>query len=493
VSRPEADGASPNTDLLTVRRQKLDKLRALGLEPFGGRFETTHHAREITGRFDELNGSSVAVAGRIMAVRTHGKASFLDLQDLTGRIQVYARVDEIGPELYGVVAGCDIGDFAGVRGQVFKTRRGEVSVAADEFVFLTKSLRPLPEKWHGLRDVDLRYRQRYVDLVVNPEVRDTFIARSRIIASVRRFLDARGFLEVETPIMQSVAGGGAARPFTTYHNALDMPLYLRIALELYLKRLIVGGLERVYEIGRNFRNEGISTKHNPEFTMLELYQAYADYEDIMRLTEELVAAVATELRGSPVIAYQGQTIDLTPPWPRVRLREAILQGTGVDIAAIRTDADARSVVEKLGLKLAKPPTVAVVIDKLLETIEAGLAGPVFLYDYPVVVSPLAKRHRDDPTLTYRFEAFVGGRELANAFSELNDPFDQRERFEEQQREREKGDDEAHPMDEDFLLALEYGMPPTGGLGIGVDRLVMLLTDAGSIRDVILFPLMRPRE
>lgn len=490
---PDHEHETAAGGLYGLRLQKLDELRRRGVEPYGGRYRATHHAQQITGDFEALSGTTVAIAGRIMAWRGHGKATFFDLQDATGRVQVYARHEEGAAGAHELVAACDVGDVVGVTGQVFRTRRGEISVSLASLELLAKSLRPLPEKWHGLKDVDLRYRQRYLDLLVNPEVRQTFVLRSRIISAIRGFLDARGFLEVETPVLQPVAGGAAARPFATHHNALDMDLYLRIALELHLKRLLVGGLERVYEIGRNFRNEGISTKHNPEFTMLELYQAYADYLDMMELTEELVATVARQVLGSPVVSYRGATVDLSPPWRRVSLAEAVKEGTGVDICHIRDDADAHAVAGTLGLKLGKPATPAVVIDKLLELIEGDLIQPVFLYDYPVAVSPLAKRHAGDGGLTYRFEAFVGGRELANAFSELCDPVDQRDRFEQQKAERARGDDEAHPMDEDFLAALEYGMPPTGGLGIGIDRLVMLLTGQTSIRDVILFPLMRPRD
>ncbi|HAI21289.1 MAG TPA: lysine--tRNA ligase [Clostridiales bacterium UBA8153] len=490
---PDLEHETAAGGLHDLRLHRLDELRRRGIEPYGGKYRVTHHAREIVDDFAALSGTTVAIAGRIMALRSHGKATFFDLHDATGRIQVYARYEEGTPGGHELVAACDVGDIVGVSGQVFRTRRGEISVALSSLELLAKSLRPLPEKWHGLKDVDLRYRQRYLDLLVNPEVRQTFVLRTRIVSAIRGFLDTRGFLEVETPVLQPVAGGAVARPFATHHNALGMDLYLRIALELHLKRLLVGGLERVYEIGRNFRNEGISTKHNPEFTMLELYQAYADYGDMMELTEELVATVARQVLGSPVISYRGADIDLSPPWRRVSLAEAIKGRTGVDIQQIRDDDDAQAVAGKLALKLGKPATPAAVIDKLLELIEGDLIRPVFLYDYPVAVSPLAKRHAGEGGLTYRFEAFVGGRELGNAFSELCDPVDQRGRFEQQRGERARGDDEAHPMDEDFLTALEYGMPPAGGLGIGIDRLVMLLTGQTSIRDVILFPLMRPRE
>ncbi|NPV70959.1 MAG: lysine--tRNA ligase [Firmicutes bacterium] len=476
------------------RLQKLDKLRESGIDPFGHRFEATNHAAGIHGSFETLDGKDVSVAGRLMAIRHHGKAAFGDVQDLTGRIQVYIKMDTVGERAFDLFSTLDVGDIVGVSGTVFRTRKGEVSIWARRFELLTKCLRPLPEKWHGLKDVEVRYRQRYLDLIVNPGVRDTFITRSKIVRSIRQFLDKRGFLEVETPAMQPIAGGATARPFITHHNALDIDLYMRIALELYLKRLIVGGLERVYEIGRNFRNEGISTKHNPEFTMLEIYQAYGDYTDMMSLCEEMISTAAQEVFGSTKIAYQGHTVELAPPWPRMRLLDAIKQYSGIDVSGVQTDEEARAVASKAGLTMDKAVTKGSIIDKLLEAyVEPNLIQPTFLTDYPVEVSPLAKRMPDNPSLTYRFEAFAGGREIANAFSELNDPIDQRQRFLEQVREKSKGDDEAHPMDEDFITALEYGMPPTGGMGIGIDRICMLLTDSPSIRDVILFPLLKPRD
>lgn len=481
------------SDVLEARRARLEQWRAKGVDPFGGRFEKTHFAQQIREDFAALEGRPVRVAGRVMGIRVHGKASFADLQDISGRIQVYARADVLPGGQYDDFTLLDVGDVIGVWGKVMRTRRGEVSVEAEGWQLLTKSLRPLPEKWHGLRDVELRYRYRYLDLMVNPEVRDVFLTRARVVRAIRNFLDARGFYEVETPVMSLVAGGATARPFITHHNALDLDLYLRIALELYLKRLIVGGLEKVYEIGRVFRNEGISTRHNPEFTMLELYQAYADYEDMMVLTEQMISRVAGEVLGTTVITYQGNRIELNPPWPRLRLWDAMRRYAGLGPEDIRDDRDAAEVAAARGLRLDKPATKANVIDKILEEeVEPHLVQPAFLIDYPVEMSPLAKRRADDPGLVYRFEAFVACREIANAFSELNDPLDQRERFEQQAAVRARGDEEAHPFDEDFLLALEYGMPPTGGLGIGIDRLVMLLTDSPSIRDVILFPLLRPR-
>ncbi|RDV82536.1 lysine--tRNA ligase [Ammonifex thiophilus] len=481
------------TDLIRVRYEKLEELRAQGIEPYGGRYERTHLAEEVRERFSELEGREVSLAGRIMARRSHGKVTFADLQDFSGRIQIMVRQDAVGSEAYEIFKKLDLGDIIGVKGSVFKTRTGEITIAVARFELLAKSLRPLPEKWHGLRDVDLRYRQRYLDLIVNPEVKRIFILRSQIIRAIRRFLDERGFLEVETPMMQPLPGGAAARPFITYHNALEMQLYLRIAPELYLKRLLVGGFEKVYEINRNFRNEGISTKHNPEFTMLELYQAYADYQDMMKLTEELITWVAKEVLGTWRIKYGEADIDLTPPWRRISLLEAVRQKTGVDFASMEA-GEARAAAEKLGVELKGKTLWGEIVNEVFEQlVEPELTNPTFVLDYPVDISPLAKRKKEDPRLTYRFELFIGGREIANAFSELNDPLDQRERFLKQLEKRRAGDEEAHMFDEDFLVALEYGMPPAGGLGIGIDRLVMLLTNSPSIREVILFPLHRPRD
>ncbi|AKX92981.1 lysine--tRNA ligase [Moorella thermoacetica] len=481
-------------DLMAVRLEKLHQLQEAGIEPYGGPFEVTHSTTAIRERFDELEGQEVALAGRLLAIRSHGKASFADLQDREGRLQLYIRLDNVGPGIYELFQKLDIGDIVGVRGKVFRTHRGEISVEVRQLTLLCKSLRPLPEKWHGLKDVDLRYRQRYLDLIVNPEVKQVFITRARIIRAIRSFLDNRGFLEVETPTMHPIAGGAAARPFITHHNALDIDLYLRIALELHLKRLLVGGLEKVYEMGRIFRNEGISTKHNPEFTMLELYQAYADYYVMMDLLEEMVAYVAREALGTTVVTYQGDRLDLTPPWPRLTMLEAIKKYYGVDFDQLPTAEDARRAAISLGLEIEPGMERGKIINEVFEaTVEPHLIQPTFILDYPVAISPLAKRKKENPDFTYRFEAFIAGRELANAFSELNDPIDQRRRFEAQMAERAAGDEEAHMMDEDFLQALEYGMPPAGGMGIGIDRLVMVLTDSPSIRDVILFPTMRPKE
>lgn len=480
------------SELMKVRRDKLSKLRADGVDPFGERFERTHHVRELLERFSELEGLEVAVAGRIMAMRGHGKATFADLHDASGKIQLHVRLDLLGEEIYRRFQDLDIGDIIGVRGSLFRTRRGEISIQVHEFTLLTKSLRPLPEKWHGLKDIDLRYRQRYVDLTVNPEVRETFVTRSRLISAIRAFLDQRGYIEVETPILTTLAGGAAARPFTTYHNALGMQIYLRIATELYLKRLIVGGFDKVYEIGKNFRNEGISTKHNPEFTVLELYQAYADYNDMMEITENLFYYLAMEVLGTSRLTYQGTSLDLTPPWPRMSMLDGVREFAGVDLEDLKGDEDSRVLARSLGLDVEERATKVQVVERLVEEfVEPHLTGPVFLLDHPTEISPLAKRKKDNPELTYRFELFIAGFELANAFTELNDPIDQRERFEQQLAEKAKGNEEAHAMDEDFIRALEFGMPPTGGLGIGIDRLVMLFTDSPSIRDVILFPLMRP--
>lgn len=481
-------------ELMLVRRKKLDELKNMGIDPFGQKFERTHTAQEVLDKFEELNDKVVIVAGRIMSKRGHGKAGFAHLQDVSGRIQIYTRVDELGQEAYDLFTHLDIGDIVGIQGKVFRTQRGETSVWATDVTLLSKSLRPLPEKWHGLKDVELRYRQRYVDLIVNPEVKSVFITRSRIIRAIRNYLDRLGFLEVETPMMQPIAGGAAARPFTTHHNALDIDLYLRIAPELYLKRLLVGGLEKVYELNRNFRNEGISTKHNPEFSMMELYQAFADYRDMMELTEDLVSTVAREVLGTTEITYQGETIKLDPPWQRIPMLDAIKQYTGVDFTSAGSDEEARAAAKGLGLQVEAGATRGNLINEVFEEfVEPKLIQPTFITDYPVEISPLAKRQNENPAYTYRFEAFIYAREMANAFSELNDPIDQEQRFRKQVEQRAAGDDEAHMMDEDYITALEYGMPPAGGLGIGIDRLIMLLTDSASIRDVLLFPQMKPRE
>lgn len=480
-------------ELMRIRLEKLENLQAQGLNPYGGKFRVTHKSQEILDKFAELENVPIAIAGRLMAKRTHGKASFGNLQDLTGQIQIYVRRDDVGEAAYESFLRTDLGDIMGIEGTVFKTRRGEISIAVQKATMLAKSLRPLPEKWHGLKDVDLRYRQRYLDLIVNPEVKQVFVQRSRIIQSLRRQLDGLGFLEVETPMMQTIAGGATARPFITHHNALNMDLFLRVAPELFLKRLLVGGLEKVYEINRNFRNEGISTKHNPEFTMIELYQAYADYEDMMALAEQLISNLALELHQTTIIPYQGEMIDLTPPWTRLTMLEAIEKYVGLDFTKLETDAEARTAAKGLKLQVDASATKGTVINEVFEEfVEPRLIQPTFITNHPIEVSPLAKRNAEDPRFTDRFEVFITGREMANAFSELNDPLDQRSRFQRQAEKRAAGDQEAHMMDEDYLQALEYGMPPAGGMGIGVDRLVMLLTDSASIRDVILFPTMRPR-
>jgi len=481
-------------ELIQVRREKLAGLLDKGIDPFGGRYLRTNQAKEITSDFEAFDGKEVSVAGRVMAKRVMGKASFAHIQDATGQIQVYVRLNDIGQEAYDFFLKLDIGDTIGVRGNVFKTRMGEVTVSAGEVRLLAKSLRPLPEKWHGLKDVELRYRQRYVDLIVNPQVRDTFVLRSRIIHYLRKHLESKGFLEVETPMMHPIAGGATARPFITHHNTLDMNLYLRIAPELYLKRLLVGGFEKVYEINRNFRNEGISTKHNPEFTMLELYQAYADYQDMMDLTEELISSAAREVLGATSITYEGAEIDFAPPWKRVTMLEAVQEHAGLDFEGLRGEGEAYLAVKKLGLEVRPTDSWGALMYAVFEEkVEPKLIQPTFIVDFPLEVSPLAKQSKAQPGMTDRFELFIYGRELANAFSELNDPIDQKSRFLKQVEKRKSGDDEAHMMDEDYINALEYGMPPAGGLGIGIDRLVMLLTGSSSIRDVILFPLMKPAK
>lgn len=483
-----------SNELIASRMEKYSALCEKGIDPFGRRYVRTHLAQDVLDSFETLEGSHVSIAGRVMSLRVHGKAAFCDIQDRSGQVQVYVSVNNLGQDLYDVFKSFDIGDIVGVKGIVFRTRRGEISIEVKEFTFLSKSLRPLPEKWHGLKDVELRYRQRYVDLMVNRDVMEIFKARSNIIAAIRRYLDARGFLEVETPMMHPIPGGAAARPFVTHHNALDIDLYMRIAPELYLKRLLVGGMEKVYEINKNFRNEGISTRHNPEFTMLELYEAYADYEDMMNLVENLVSSVAAEVLGSTSVDYQGKTIDLTPPWKRLTMVESIKEYAGVDFLAVKTDEEAREKAREMSVEVDKNATLGQVIYAVFEEkVEEKLTDPVFIKDFPVEVSPLAKRRIDNPGFVYRFEGFIAGMELMNAFSELNDPIDQKERFLEQNKQRAQGDDEAHMYDEDYVLALEYGMPPAGGIGVGIDRLVMLLTNSSSIREVILFPLLKPRD
>ncbi len=493
------EGLEPSGDVLGVRRAKLEEWLKMGVEPFGSRYEVTHRSADILRKAEPLLNEKleshkiqVKLAGRIMSLRGHGKASFAHIMDLEGKIQIYAKMDQLGETLYRQFELLDIGDFIGVEGYVFKTRRGETTIHIENFTLLAKSLRPLPEKWHGLRDVETRYRRRYVDLIVNPDVRDTFITRSRIIQSMRRHLEAQGFLEVETPTLHLVAGGAAARPFHTHHNALDLGLVMRIALELHLKRLIVGGLERVYEIGRVYRNEGISTRHNPEFTMMELYAAYMDFQDMMRLTEELIEQISIDVRGTTEIEYDGQALQLKTPWRRAHMVDLIREVTGVDFFTVNDTATARQLAAKHGVAVQLVHEFGHIVNEFFEQkVEATLVQPTFVYGHPVEISPLAKKNVDDPRFTDRFELFIMGREYANAFSELNDPIDQRQRFLAQLEERENGNDEAHEMDEDFVMALEYGMPPTGGLGIGIDRLVMLLTDQPSIRDVLLFPLLRP--
>lgn len=476
-----------------VRIEKLNRLRALGVDPYRpSSFDITAASADIVEGFDSFEGQTVRIAGRVTAIRKHGRAAFVDIRDQSGRIQSHFRADVIGDEAFQQFELLDLGDIVGIEGTVFKTRRGEVSVEAVLFTYLSKSLKDLPDKRHGLKDVDLRYRQRYLDLLVNPEVRRVFETRIRIIQWIRNFLADRKFIEVETPVLLPLAGGTEARPFSTYHNALDMTLYLRIALELHLKRLIVGGFDRVYEIGRVFRNEGISTRHNPEFTMLELYQAYTDFEGIMELVESLLSGMVRDLVGGYQITYQGMALDFTPPFERVDLVERLFEKTGARWDAIKTTEDAHQLARKLGVSVDRTFDRAQVLDKIVGvTVEPDLVQPTFLWHHPVDISPLAKRDPKVPDLTERFELFVAGRELANAFSELNDPLDQRQRFQMQQQQRLQGNDEVPPLDEDFLNALEHAMPPTGGLGVGIDRLVMLLTDSASIRDVILFPTMRP--
>jgi len=495
-----------DNELYQQRLANLDELRRLGVEIYPHTFVRTDTIGALVDAHGARPGADLealrpetTTAGRILAIRSFGKANFLVLTDGLARIQAYVRQDALSEQDFAVFTLLDVGDFVGVRGRLFRTKTNELTIWASALTFLSKCLRPLPEKWHGLQDVEIRYRQRYLDLIVNPEARRVFEVRSRVIAGVRRFLDARGFLEVETPMMQPIAGGALARPFVTHHNALDMTLYMRIAPELYLKRLTVGGVERVYEINRNFRNEGISTQHNPEFTMLEFYQAYADYRDLMDLTEALISAVARDAIGGDTCTFGGDTVTLSAPYRRVSLREGAREaasrqlGTDVDGGELRDRARAAALADRLGVAYAPAAGAGKIAMAIFETLcESSLVQPTFVYDFPTEVSPLSKQRADDPDTVERFELYIGRFEVANAFSELNDPAEQRRRFEGQLADRQRGDDEAHAMDEDYLRALEYGMPPAGGEGIGIDRLVMLLTGSPSIRDVILFPLMRPQ-
>lgn len=483
-------------EILKLRREKLEVLQQSGKDPYKiTTAEQDIHNADIIARFDELENQDVSICGRIMTWRDMGKANFIDVHDATGRMQVYVRRDDIGEDEYAEFKKWDIGDLVEVKGFVFRTRRGEISIHAKAIKLISKSLIPLPEKYHGLKDTDLRYRQRYLDLIVNPEVKDTFIKRSKIISAIRKFLDDKGFIEVETPILNTIAGGAAARPFITHHNTLDIDLYLRIAPELYLKRLIVGGMEKVYEIGRLFRNEGMDVKHNPEFTSMELYQAYTDYNGMMEITEQMISYVAEQICGTTTITYQDQEVELKAPWKRLTMVEAVKEYCNIDFDSFRLDDEkARQAGKALGIEIKGDESWGDMLYKCFdEKVEEHLVQPTFIMDYPVEVSPLTKRKPDRPELTERFEFFITSREMGNAYSELNDPIDQRERFMHQMELREKGDDEANMIDEDFLNALEYGMPPTGGLGIGIDRLVMLLTNSYSIRDVLLFPTMKPLD
>ncbi|MFW5862143.1 MAG: lysine--tRNA ligase [Spirochaetota bacterium] len=489
------------SDLIRQRVEKVNDMREKGINPYPIRYKRTHFSANIMADFDDENPVDVSIAGRIKSKRVMGKASFAHLEDQLGTIQMYARRDTLGEEKYSLFKTFDLGDIIGVSGKTFRTKQGEITVEVHDVVMLAKCIRPLPvvkekdgQVFDEFADQELRYRQRYVDLIVNPKVREDFLLRSRIVSGIRSFLMEKGFIEVETPMMQAIPGGAAARPFITHHNTLDMDLYLRIAPELYLKRLIVGGFEKVFELNRNFRNEGISTKHNPEFTMVELYQAYADYHDMMELCETMIASIAESITGSTVITYQGEEIDLTPSWKRVTFIEIIKQYTGLDFATISTPEEAYSAAESKGVKPEEGLSVWAVANEVFEElVESKLIQPTFIMDYPKELSPLAKSSDENPDFVERFEPYIAGREIGNAFSELNDPFDQRARFEEQVKMREAGDDEAQMMDYDYINALEYGMPPAGGMGIGIDRLVMLFVDTPSIKDTILFPLLRPES
>jgi lysyl-tRNA synthetase class 2 len=486
-------------ELIMQRFKTLEEIRAMGIRPYAGRFDVSASAKGLTDKYGQTSKEDlektrvdVVIAGRIVAMRSFGKAGFGHIQDGSGRIQVYFQKNTLGDK-YALFKKLDIGDFMGVKGFLFRTKTNELTIDIEEFTLLSKSLRPLPEKWHGLTDVEVRYRQRYVDLIVNPDVKAVFLQRTRIVQAIRNFLNAREYIEVETPMMQTIAGGAAAKPFKTHHNALDMDLFLRIAPELYLKRLLVGGFERVYEINRNFRNEGISTRHNPEFTMLEFYTAYADYRDLIAMTEQLISSVAREVIGKEEVEYEGHTIKLSPPWKRITFMDALREAGVPDDVLTDTDK-ARTYAEKLGATLKGEVSLGKLLNEVFEAkVESKLIQPTFVTDYPTDISPLSKKCDDNPDFVERFELFIAGRELANAFSELNDPVDQKERFQKQVTEREAGNEEAHQMDEDFIRALEYGMPPAAGEGIGIDRLVMLLTGSNSIRDVILFPQMKKEK
>ena len=497
-NQPAVDtgAAEEVSEQVAVRMDKMHKLEEKGILPFGHAYKVTHHNKEVHDKVKELEekGAEVRVAGRLTAIRGHGKTAFMDLLDKSGKIQLYVRKDELGEDNYSVVKLLDIGDIVGVEGEVFTTHMGEPSIRVKKLEFLSKALKPLPEKWHGLKDKEIRYRQRYVDLIVNPEVRDTFVKRTEIIKSIRNILDNEGYLEVETPVLNTISGGATARPFVTHHNALDIDLYLRIATELNLKRLIVGGLERVYEIGRIFRNEGMDIKHNPEFTTVELYQAYADFHTMMDIAEGILSSAALELLGGYEVEWLGEKIDLTPGWRRLTMVDAVKEYAGIDFGAISDNAQAVAAAEAIGVELpeaAEPTWGNALYACFDQRVEEKLIQPTFITMYPVEVSPLTKRSPQDKRLTERFELFICHSEMANAYSELNDPIDQRERFVKQAEQRERGDDEAEMLDEDFLTALEYGMPPTGGMGMGIDRCVMLLTNSSTIREVILFPTMKP--
>ena len=498
-NKHQVEEKAPLTDVeineqVQNRIDKMHKIEEHGWRPFGHRFEWTHRSADVKDQFETLAEAEaeVKMAGRVMAIRGHGKTCFMDMQDKTGRMQLYVRKDVLGEEDYSLVKMMDIGDTIGVTGIPFRTHMGEVSIKVVKMEMLSKSLRPLPEKWHGLKDIETRYRQRYVDLIVNPEVRDTFVKRSQIIRSVREVLDSHDFLEVETPILNTIAGGAAARPFISYHNALDMQVYMRIAPELYLKRLIVGGMDRVYELGRVFRNEGIDNRHNPEFTSVEIYQAFADYRDMMDLTEEVVVKTAMKVLGTTKITYEGVEIELASPWKRISMIDAVKEYSGKDFTNVTDLEEARAMAKELNVPVEPSFGIGKIINACFEEyVEDKLIQPTFITGHPKEISPLAKSNPDNPEITDRFEAYIYGREICNGFTELNDPIDQRERFLKQVEERANGDEEANMMDEDFVNALEYGLPPTGGLGIGIDRLVMFLTDSSTIRDVLFFPTMKP--